>query len=141
MDYKNRITPPYIKKLKDNEVFVFGSNIMGRHGKGAAKDAMNFGAKYGKGEGIQGKTYAIPTKGEDLKKSLSLEEIEQAVLRFKEYVDNNPKKTYLVTEIGCGLANYKPRDIAPLFKGLVNNKTVYFSENFWKKLKSYINES
>ena len=138
MVYNERITPQFINKLKHNEVFVFGSNTLGRHGKGAAKDALKFGAKYGHGEGLFGKTYAIPTKGVDLSKAFSIDEIKYYVEGFVEHVKNHPNNIYLVTDVGCGLAGYKPRDIAPLFKDLVNVKNAYFSTGFWKILKKYI---
>lgn len=137
MNYKERITPHFINKLKPNEVFVFGSNIMGRHGKGAAKDAMKFGAKYGKGEGLHGQTYALPTKGEDLRKSLSLEEIEKSIDKFKECVEKNKGKKFLVTPVGCGLAGYDEKDIAPLFKCFINNNEVFLPNGFWEVLKKY----
>jgi len=111
-----------ITKLEENEIFVFGSNTIGRHGKGAALFAkINFGAINGVGEGIQGKSYGIPTKGSNMSRSLLLEEIEKYVINFILYAEENPHKVFLVTEIGCGLAGYKPEDIAPMFKQRSNN--------------------
>jgi hypothetical protein len=98
-----------------NHVFVFGSNLAGRHGRGAAFTAKRFwGARNGVGEGIQGNAYGIPTKDRELR-VLPLGEIRRSVKRFLEYAENNPQKTFLVTEIGCGLAGYSPRQIGPLF--------------------------
>lgn len=105
-----------IKNLKSNEYFVFGSNLAGRHGKGAAKYALdNFGAIYGKAIGIQGKSYAIPTKDMNIK-TLPLKDIEYYVSLFLDFAHKNPDKVFLVTEIGCGLAGYKPSDISPFFR-------------------------
>ena len=64
---KGRITPDVITELKDNEIFIFGSNLSGRHGKGAAKTALGWGAKWGQAKGLQGKTYGIPTKDADIR--------------------------------------------------------------------------
>ena len=104
-----------------SEVFVFGSNLAGRHGKGAAKDALKYhGAKYGEGVGHFGNSFAIPTKGYNLE-VLSLKRIKQFVDMFLFYSKDNPNLTFRVTPIGCGLAGYKPEDIAPLFKGCTPN--------------------
>ena len=104
-----------INSLDRDEVFVFGSNLAGRHGAGAAKLAHNkFGAQYGYGKGITGQTYAIPTKDKDLR-ILSLREIKSYVEEFIEYAKLNPNIHFLVTKIGCGLAGYTVIDIAPMF--------------------------
>lgn len=108
-------SPEHITALGPNEVFVFGSNRIGKHGKGAAKTALQWGAKWGVGEGLMGRTYGIPTKGHDMRVSLPLEQIALHVARFRSYAAAHPELVFLVTEIGCGLANYAPKDIAPLF--------------------------
>lgn len=108
-------TPEKITSLLPNEIFVFGSNLAGRHGLGAAKVALKFGAKLGYGVGHFGQTYAIPTK-DNFIRTLPLEEIELHVHAFKRHASQNPGLTFLVTPIGCGLAGYNPRDIAPMFK-------------------------
>ena len=96
-------------------VFVFGSNLAGRHGAGAAKVAhVNFGAKYGVGAGPTGRSYAIPTKDRHLK-SLSLDEIRHQVTTFIEVAKSKPKSRFYVTRIGCGLAGYADADVAPMF--------------------------
>lgn len=96
-------------------VFVFGSNYAGRHGKGAALEAMrHWGAVYGCGEGRQGQSYAIPTKDERLQ-SLPLVRINAHVAAFLEHARITPGDSFLVTAIGCGLAGYEPRHIAPMF--------------------------
>lgn len=97
-------------------VFVFGSNLAGRHGKGAALWARQHrGAIYGQGEGLQGNSYAIPTKDERLR-TLSLNAIEPYVATFKGFADARPHMQFQLTPIGCGLAGYKPSQIAPMFK-------------------------
>lgn len=96
-------------------IFVFGSNLAGRHGLGAALYAMrNCGAVYGCPVGMQGNSYAIPTKDENLK-TLPLEDIEIYVSKFILYAKNNPEKEFALTPIGCGLAGYSYEDIAPMF--------------------------
>lgn len=97
------------------EIFVFGSNLAGRHGKGAALFArLNHGAIYGIGVGMQGKSYAIPTKDRNLR-TLPLEEIARYVNTFKAFAVRNPFFTFNVTRIGCGLAGYTDAQIAPMF--------------------------
>jgi hypothetical protein len=110
-----------ITKLKPNEIFVFGSNLSGRHGKGAAKTAMRWGAKYGMGNGPSGQTYAIPTKAVSVYQRLPIERIREFVCEFLQYARQHKELSFLVTEIGCGLAGYKPKDIAPMFKGCSEN--------------------
>lgn len=96
--------------------FVFGSNRAGRHGKGAALWARrNRGAIYGVGEGHQGNSYAIPTKDEKLN-TLTLEDISKHVEHFIEFAKTHPHLTFQLTPIGCGLAGYDPKDIAPMFR-------------------------
>ena len=96
-------------------VFVFGSNLAGRHGKGAALWARQHrGAIYGRGEGIQGNSYAIPTKDANLR-TLSIDVIANHVVYFLEFALSHPELTFQVTPIGCGLAGYKPKQIAWMF--------------------------
>lgn len=103
------------------EIFVFGSNLQGRHGKGAALEALQkHGAWLGCGEGIQGSAYAIPTKATPYQ-SLSLPEIASAVERFLDFAARHPELTFRVTAIGCGLAGFSPEQIAPMFKGATAN--------------------
>lgn len=96
-------------------IFVFGSNLAGRHGRGAALWArQNRGAIYGRGWGRQGNSYAIPTKDRDLQ-TLSLAAIENCVGEFLGYARERTDLTFQLTPIGCGLAGYKPDQIAPMF--------------------------
>ena len=106
-----------------SSIFVFGSNLAGRHGAGAAKFAVKHcGAKYGVGEGIQGNSYAIPTKNEKLC-VLPLHTIESFVEQFVEFslLKVGCGEKFFVTQVGCGLAGYSPEDIAPMFKYVESN--------------------
>jgi hypothetical protein len=97
-------------------IFVFGSNLAGRHGKGAALYArQHHGAVYGEGVGQQGNSYAIPTKDERLR-TLPLDTIKYHADVFLYYARQNPNSSFKLTAIGCGLAGYKPSDIAWMFK-------------------------
>jgi hypothetical protein len=96
-------------------IFVFGSNLAGRHGKGAALEAHQWhGAAQGVGSGPTGNSYALPTKRTPWT-TLSLTEIELHVKTFIEYAVANDDKQFFVTAVGCGLAGYLPEDIAPMF--------------------------
>jgi hypothetical protein len=109
----------HITALKPDEVFVFGSNLAGRHGRGAALTArLKFGAIPGRGIGMMGQSYGIPTKDKHLK-VLSIWEIWDHIRNFIHFAQEHPEKVFLVTEIGCGLAGYKPCQIAPLFGPLI----------------------
>ena len=111
-----RTTSYNITELKENEIFVFGSNLGGKHGAGAAKFAhKRFGAVYGCGEGLQGRCYAIPTKGYRME-VLPLDTVRRFVQKFLRYAACSSDCTFLVTKIGCGLAGYETRDIAPMFE-------------------------
>jgi hypothetical protein len=104
-----------------NSIFVFGSNLAGRHGRGAARyAAKNYGAIPGCGIGRQGNAYAIPTKGRQLE-VLPLEVIRWHVNDFLVYARNNPELTFHLTAIGCGLAGYKPKQIEPMFRQAPEN--------------------
>lgn len=105
----------------EDAIFVFGSNEAGRHGKGAALAAVkNHGAVYGQGVGLQGRSYAIPTKAADLD-VLPLEVIERYVDEFLAFAAQHPEMTFKVTRVGCGLAGHRDEDIFPLFKGAPDN--------------------
>lgn len=125
-----RITSDDIESLKENEVFVFGSNEAGIHGAGAARDAMQWGAMLSIGFGPQGHTFAIPTKDWKIKR-LGLPIIQFYIWRFIAFARNRQDLTFLVTEIGCGLAGYEPEDIAPLFREAVNLENVHLPQRFW----------
>lgn len=107
-----------------NTIFVFGSNLAGRHGAGAALHARKkCGAIYGCGIGLQGRSYAIPTKDRRLR-TLPLEEIAKHVNIFLAFARSNKHLTFQLTPIGCGLAGFKPQDIAPMFKNAPSNVVI-----------------
>jgi hypothetical protein len=128
-----RVTPEYITGLAPNEVFVFGSNTAGRHGAGAARTALKWGARYGQGNGIAGSTYAIASLDEHLNKR-PLEDIAQDVAEFAAYAMQCPTLTFLVTEIGCGLAGFTPQEIAPMFSACREIGNVHLPFRFWQVL-------
>ena len=98
-------------------VFVFGSNLAGRHGKGAALVAVKlWGAQYGVGEGPTGNAYALPTKDANLR-TLPLSEIEQAYIRFWKYALRHPETQFLLTPFGTGLAGYQIAEIRSIMSG------------------------
>jgi hypothetical protein len=102
-------------------IFVFGSNLAGRHGKGAALTArQEWSAEYGVGEGRTGDAYAIPTKGYRLE-ILPYYIIKQYVDKFILYANDHPELEFFVTRVGCGLAGYKDDEIGPLFKHAPSN--------------------
>ena len=107
--------------LSPNTIFVFGSNLAGRHGRGAALFAwQHHGAIYGRGEGLQGNSYAIPTKDARIR-TLPLAAIQTHVDRFLKFASDHPELTFKLTPIGCGLAGYKPSDIGPMFTAAPGN--------------------
>jgi hypothetical protein len=98
-----------------NDIFVFGSNEAGRHGAGAAKRAVTaYGAIYGQGWGLQGRSFAIPTKDKQIK-TLPLDKIYKYGIEFLQFSVVHTEYTFYMTKIGCGLAGYKDEDIAPMF--------------------------
>lgn len=120
-----RISPDWISSLGENDVFVFGSNIHGMHGGGAARYAYeHFGAEWGVGEGLTGRCYALPTME-------GAENFRQAVVRFTTCAQENPALRFLVTPVGCGIAGYAPEMVAPWFKEAAELENVYLPEDFW----------
>jgi hypothetical protein len=105
-----RITPDYITELEPNEIFVFGSNLAGFHGGGAAHVAYKkFGAEWGVGVGPTGQCYAIPTM------QGGVETVKPYVDDFIQYAKEHPEQIFLVTRVGCGIAGFSEKEIAPLF--------------------------
>lgn len=105
-------------------VFVFGSNLAGRHGKGAALDArLKHGAQLGVGEGRTGDAYAIPTKDAQLR-TRPLEGVRASVETFKSYARANPDLAFQVTRVGCGLAGFTDDQIGPMFSNAPENCTL-----------------
>lgn len=112
-----------------DHIFVFGSNLAGRHGKGAALEAlMKYKAKYGVGVGRTGDAYAIPTKGFDME-TLPIHEIYKHVNNFLAYARENPELKFFITAVGTGLAGHKIEDIAPMFYSAPENCTLPESFN------------
>ena len=112
-------------------IFVFGSNLAGRHGKGAAFYArQHHGAEYGVGEGLTGDSYALPTKGRNLE-TRSLSEIQDSLHTLAHHACKNPAFEYALTPIGCGLAGYKQEQIIELVRNVNMPSNVYFTAQ-WK---------
>lgn len=126
---KKRISSNRITSLAPNEIFVFGSNLQGAHGSGAACIAYEqFGAVWGKGVGMFGQTYAIPTM------QGGVETIKPYVDDFLRFAIEHRELDFLVTEIGCGIAGFTQQEIAPLFFKAIKNdiRNVYLPESFYE---------
>ena len=118
-------TPEWITELKDNEICVFGSNLAGAHGGGAARIAMQrFGAVWGQGVGLQGRSYAIPTM------QGGVETIKPYVEEFWLFALQHPELKFLVTRIGCGIAGFTAEEMAPLFNNAVELNNVVLPKDF-----------
>lgn len=123
--YDREYTSERISELRENEIFVFGSNLAGAHGGGAAWLAYNrFGAVWGEGVGMHGRTYAIPT-------------MQGGVDTIKPYVDDfilfakeHRELTFLVTRIGCGIAGFRDEEIAPLFREAICVENIILPKEF-----------
>lgn len=126
-----RITSSRITELRPGEIFVFGSNLAGHHGGGAALLAWRkWGAVWGQGVGLQGQTYGIPTMHG------APEAIRPYVDEFVDFARRHPELTFLVTEVGCGIAGFTPTQIAPLFAGAVGVENIHLPQRFWDVLKA-----
>ena len=126
-----RIASDRISKLDDNEIFVFGSNLQGMHGGGAARVAYDrFGAVWGVGVGLTGRAYAIPTMQGDV------DTIKPYVDQFIDFAKNSPGLKFLVTRIGCGIAGFTDEEMAPLFADALNLENVYLPKAFYDELTS-----
>lgn len=122
---KKRVSPQWITTLADDEIFVFGSNLEGLHGGGAALLAYErFGAVWGQGTGLQGKSYGIPTMhgGVDV--------IAPYVDEFIAFAREHKELKFLVTEIGCGIAGFTVGEMAPLFKDAMDEENIYLPQRF-----------
>lgn len=121
-----RISPFRINNLRYNEIFVFGSTCYGIHTTGLANIAYRYyGAKLGVNEGLQGRSYAIPSK-------VPLAQLETAVQHFTLFAKQNPKLKFYVTPIGCGGAGYNAHIVAPYFRDAAFLSNVYLPLDFWK---------
>ena len=122
-------TPGRITDLRPDEVFVFGSNLAGMHGGGAAYVAFRqFGAVMGCGVGLRGQSYAIPTM------QGGVETIKPYVDDFITFAKAHPELFFYVTRIGCGIAGFRDREIAPLFAEAVGVENICLPETFANKL-------
>ena len=129
--YNREFTLVWIKELKENEIFVFGSNLGGFHGGGAARVALEqFGAVWGQGVGLQGQSYAIPTMhgGVDV--------IKPYVDEFIAFARDHRELKFLVTPIGCGIAGFAVEEIAPLFAAAIDDENIILPESFVKVIES-----
>jgi len=123
--YNRDYTPERITELRHNEIFVFGSNLAGAHGGGAALLAFRkFGAVWGQGVGLQGQSYGIPTMHG------GVEAIRPYVDEFIAFAKQHPELTFLVTKIGCGIAGFTVAEIAPLFAPALDVANVLLPQEF-----------
>ncbi len=127
---KTQFTPDFITELKENEIFVFGSNLQGMHCGGAARLAHDkFGAIWGQGVGLQGQSYGIPTMHG------GVDAIKPYVDEFIEFAKSHSELTFLVTRIGCGIAGFRDEEIAPLFKECIEMENVCLPRSFHSILR------
>ena len=127
---REKSTPRFIDTLRPEEVFVFGSNLQGAHGGGAARTAYEkFGAEWGVGVGPTGRCYAIPTM------QGGVETIKPYTDEFIKYAGQHPEKVFLVTRIGCGIAGFRDSEIAPLFRSGLDMDNVVLPDSFLKILQ------
>jgi hypothetical protein len=135
MMYNREFTPDRISELKPDEIFVFGSNLSGFHGGGAARVACDrFGAVWGQGVGLQGQCYAIPTM------QGGVETIAPYVDEFIDFAGRHPQYKFLVTRIGCGIAGFRDEEIAPLFHRAIDVENVILPREFVEVILSTGNE-
>lgn len=129
---KTRFTPEYITELQPDEIFVFGSNLSGFHGGGAARVALHkFGAVWGQGVGLQGQSYAIPTM------QGGIETIKPYVEDFVAFAQKHPELTFYVTRIGCGIAGFSDDEIAPLFREAIDIENIILPKSFAECLEIF----
>lgn len=130
MKYNREYTPEFITELKTNEIFVFGSNIRGFHGGGAARIAnKKFGAEWGVGEGLTGKCYALPTM------EGGVDYIAEKVRRFLECAKTHPEMKFYVTKIACGIAGFTVAEIGPLFSDAIMLENVILPKEFVEEIE------
>jgi hypothetical protein len=134
--YKN-----LVKKLKPNQIFVFGSNTQGRHGKGSALFAkQNFGAIYGQSQGLQGQSYAIVTKNlnKNIHPSISSSDIIEQIKKLYLFAKENPEKEFIIAYSGTkvNLNGYSNQEMANMFSNIDIPKNIIFEYEFSKLLKN-----
>ena len=129
MEQPIEFTPEFISELNDREIFVFGSNLQGMHGGGAARVAhRKFGAEWGVGIGLTGQTYAIPTM------QGGVETIAPYVDEFIEFASNHKEFKFYVTRIGCGIAGFRDEELAPLFRNALGEPNIILPQTFYNIL-------
>ncbi|MCQ2198081.1 MAG: hypothetical protein MJZ60_11225 [Bacteroidaceae bacterium] len=129
MTYNREYTPEFITELKPNEIFVFGSNIHGMHGGGAAAIAFRkFGAEWGVGEGLTGQCYALPTM------EGGVDYIAEKVENFMACAKEHPELKFYVTKIACGIAGFSIEEIGPLFADAIPMENVILPREFVEEL-------
>jgi hypothetical protein len=131
----NKITPHLISALNENEILVFESNTQGKHDRGTAKLAVEFGAQWGQGIGLVGNTYAIPIKGSDLKRNLTLQQIEGYINKFIEFAKKRQDLFFIVTSIGSDFKSYSSKEIAPFFIETLELENVSLPSEWYKFFK------
>lgn len=123
--YDREYTPQRISELKEGEIFVFGSNLAGAHGGGAAWLAYErFGAVWGEGVGLHGQSYAIPTM------QGGVETIKPYTDEFIRFAKAHPELKFFVTRIGCGIAGFRDEEIAPLFAHAIDVNNIILPKEF-----------
>lgn len=133
MLYNRPFTPEDIYELKPNEIFVFGSNLAGSHGGGAARLAYNrFGAIWGQGVGLQGQSYGIPTMHG------GVDAIKPYVDEFIAFAKQHPEYKFLVTKIGCGIAGFTIEEMAPLFQDAIDVENIILPKDFVEVIRYFV---
>ena len=113
-------------------IFVFGSNLAGRHGRGAARYALlKHGAVYGVGEGLTGESYAIPTKDKFIQ-TRSIDDVAESITRFVYFANDNLNMLFFVTPIGTGLAGFSKLEISDIFYRLPLSKNIVFTKEWFQ---------
>ena len=129
--YNREFTSESILELKPNEIFVFGSNLSGSHGGGAARLAYKcFGAIWGQGVGLQGQSYGIPTMHG------GVEAFKPYVDEFIDFATKHPEMKFLVTKVGCGIAGFTVEEMAPLFAKAIEVGNVILPKEFVKVIEN-----
>ena len=131
----------FIDTIGAGDVFVFGSNLAGIHGKGAAKKALEFGAVWGRGKGLMGRAagpqcYALPTKEADVRTRRRLGDIHAEAKELLQLVEASGKR-FLLTAVGCGYAAYSPMDIAWMFAPGRKLPNLVYPEAFARVILKY----
>lgn len=130
MKYNREFTPEFITELNTNEIFVFGSNIRGVHGGGAARVAnKKFGAEWGVGEGLTGQCYALPTM------EGGVDYIAGKVQNFLSCAKSHPEFKFYMTKIACGIAGFKVEEIGPLFADAISMENVILPKEFVEEIE------